>query len=167
MRGGPHAGRRTSKAANGVAGPAAHLGSDTEDIDAIRAFLAKNFVHLAATVESCKAKLDAATLARWNDFAKRLVAYQSAAAPTILTATFLAQGRKLRTETNGWIKTLTDAGCGDVAKLIAEAPPPKDAPPPKGTPNPLLTLGDYLSNPWPLVVFVLLAKMSGGRSRWL
>jgi hypothetical protein len=110
--------------------------SDADDVAAIQQYLKTAGLQVSNAVESCRASLDASTQARVDDLASRILAYVSASSPD------LATGRALRGEFNAMVVELSQKGCGDIAKLIAEAPPQVLAPPPKGTPNPLLSFAN-------------------------
>ena len=117
--------------------------SDAQDAAAIQQYLKTAGTQVAAAVQACTT-LDDATRARTYDLAGRVMAYVSSDSPDLGT------GRALRTEFNAMVAELTAKGCGDLASLIAKAPPQTVAPPPQGTPNPLLhafslqALGDDL-----------------------
>lgn len=105
--------------------------SDAQDAAAIQQYLKTAGTQVSAAVQACTT-LDDATRARTYDLAGRVMAYVSADAPDLGT------GRALRTEFNAMVAELSAKGCGDLASLIAKAPPQTVAPPPQGTPNPLL-----------------------------
>jgi len=100
------------------------VGSDLQDVQAIQAFLAPAQVQVSAAVDTCKAKLSQSVLDAWYALAKRIIAFVSKPA----AATMLDEGRQLRDLLNSMMVLLKSLGCGDVAQLVHDAPPPKDGP---------------------------------------
>ena len=108
----------------------ATVGSDAEDVEAIQRFLGPASSQVASVVATC-VLLDQATKDAWYALAKRLLAFNSKPSTD---AGMLAEGRTLRGELSAFMVLLKTKGCGDVAQLVKDAPPPTKSPdPPHGT----------------------------------
>lgn len=128
----------------------ASVGSDAEDVEAIQRFLSPASSQVASVVATC-VLLDQATKDAWYALAKRLLAFNSRPSTD---AGMLTEGRTLRGELTAFMALLKTKGCGDVAKLVKDAPPPSKAPdPPHGSFVDALFSG---SNPTTSVIILVL-----------
>jgi hypothetical protein len=98
------------------------IGYVHDDVVALQTRVGVQMVALAVVVEGCGSKIDPATMAAWDDVARRALAYDSADPDGGGGYdAMMAQGGAMLTELNSWGPRLTALGCSN-------APPPAPVP---------------------------------------